>query len=202
MTSANVYDASMLPAFASGSRAPLWWAILLLVVIETMVFATFIASYFYLRFNVAYWPPAGAELPKLLLPTLNTLVLMASSAAVYWADSGISRHGDVRRLKIGMALAILLSLVFLTLKVIEYYQVEYFWDTHAYGSLIWTIVIFHSAHVGSVTLKGGVVLTQAFQGHFTRYRHLGVQVNGIYWHFVVLIWIPLYLTIYIVPRIA
>jgi cytochrome c oxidase subunit III len=64
------------------------------------------------------------------------------------------------------------------------------------------MVIFHSAHVASVLLKGIVVLVMAFRGHFTRYRHLGVQVNGIYWHFVVGIWIPLYLTIYWTPRIA
>ncbi len=202
MSPVTAYDVSHFPVLVSGSRAPLWWAMLLLVVIETMVFATFISSYYYLRFHAPYWPPVGAKLPELTLPTINTLVLLASSAAVVYADSGISRYGNVTRLKVGMSIAILLSLVFLTLKIVEYYDVEYFWDNHAYGSIIWTIVIFHAAHVASVTLKGMVVLTLAFRGHFTRYRHLGVQVNGLYWHFVVLIWIPLYITIYITPRLA
>jgi cytochrome c oxidase subunit III len=202
MSPISALDVSRLPVFASGSRALLWWGMFLLVVIETMVFATFISSYYYLRFHAPHWPPAGESLPQIVLPTINTLVLLASSVAVFYADSGISRHGDVKRLKTGMAIAVLLSLVFLALKILEYSAVGYFWDTHAYGTIVWTIVVFHSAHVASVTLKGSVVLVLAFRGHFTRYRHLGVQINGIYWHFVVLIWIPLYITIYITPRIT
>jgi cytochrome c oxidase subunit III len=202
MSPTSALDVSRLPVFASGDRAPLWWGMFLLVVIETMVFATFISSYYYLRFHAPHWPPAGESLPQIVLPTINTLVLLASSVAVFYADSGISRHGDVKRLKIGMAIAVLLSLVFLSLKILEYSDVGYFWDTHAYGTIVWTVVVFHSAHVASVTLKGSVVLVLAFRGHFTRYRHLGVQINGIYWHFVVLIWIPLYITIYITPRIT
>jgi cytochrome c oxidase subunit III len=202
MTRTTALDVSHLPTFASGSRAPLWWGILFLVIIEAIVFSTFIATYFYLRFHAPNWPPAGEPLPELLLPTINTLVLIGSSLAVYYADSGISKEGDVKRLKIGISLAIVFSATFLVLKVVEYHDSDYFWDTHAYGSIVWTMVIFHSAHVASVLLKGIVVLVMAFRGHFTRYRHLGVQVNGIYWHFVVGIWIPLYLTIYWTPRIA
>jgi cytochrome c oxidase subunit III len=201
-TPAYAIDVSRLPVFATGSRAPVGWGMLFLVIIEAVVFATFISTYFYLRFLAPYWPPAGEELPELLLPTLNSLVLLASSGAIYYADTGISKHGDVRRLKIGMAIAVVLSILFVSLKVVEYYDSGYFWDSHAYGSIVWTIVVFHSSHVASVTLKGIVVLVLAFRGHFTRYRHLGVKINGIYWHFVVLIWIPLFITIYITPRIS
>jgi cytochrome c oxidase subunit III len=202
MSTVTVMDASHLPVYATGSRAPLWWAVLFLVIIEAIVFSTFIATYFYLRFHAPYWPPVGEPLPELLLPTINTVVLIGSSLAIWYADSGISHYGDVKRLKVGVSFAILFSAMFLILKVVEYHDSTYFWDTHAYGSIVWTMVVFHSAHVGSVLLKGVVVLVLAFRGHFTRYRHLGVQVNGIYWHFVVGIWIPLYLTIYWTPRIA
>jgi cytochrome c oxidase subunit III len=201
-TPAYAIDVSRLPVFATGSRAPLWWGMIFLVFIEAVVFATFISTYFYFRFLSPYWPPAGEKLPELLLPTLNSLVLIGSSVAIYYADTGISKHGDVRRLKIGVAIAILLSMLFVALKVVEYYDSDYFWDSHAYGSIVWTIVVFHSSHVASVTLKGIVVLVLAFRGHFTKYRHLGVKINGIYWHFVVLIWIPLFITIYLTPRIS
>jgi cytochrome c oxidase subunit III len=193
-------DVGRLPVLVSGSRAPLWWAMLFLVIIECVVFGTFITSYFYYRSLAPQWPPAGINPPDLLLPTINTLILVGSSMAIWWADNGIKK-GDAARLKIGAFAAILFSAVFLILKVWEYADVKYFWDTNAYGSVIWTMIVFHSAHVASVLLKGVVVLVLAFRGYFTRHRHLGVDVNGLYWHFVVVIWIPIYLTIYIVPRL-
>ncbi len=202
MTSpAAAIDVSRLPTLASGSRAPLWWAMLFLVIIEAMVFALFITTYFYLRFLSPHWPPVGEKLPELLLPTINTIILIGSSAAIVWADGGISKYGDQRRLIIGVALSALLGVIFVALKVVEYHDKEYYWDSHAYGSIIWTIIIFHSSHVASVVLKAVVVLALAIRGHFTKYRHIGVQINGLYWHFVVGIWIPLYITIYLVPRI-
>jgi cytochrome c oxidase subunit III len=193
-------DVSHFPALHSGHRSPLWWAMVGLITIEIVVFTTLISSYLYLRFHAPEWPPAGAEPPELMLPTVNTLILIGSSISMWWADRGIEDHGDERRLKIGLALAMAFSFIFLVLKVVEYRDVEYSWASHAYGSIIWTMIIFHSAHVLSVFLKGVVVEILAFRGHFTKERHLGVQINGLYWHFVVVIWIPLYFTIYWVPR--
>ncbi len=188
-----------LPVLLTGARAPLWWAMLLLITIETMVFATFISSYLFLRFTAPAWPPGEIEPPDLTLPVVNSLILLASSAAVFWADRGIKK-GDQRRLKIGMGAGIFLGLVFLVLKVVEYRDVDYYWNTHAYGSIIWAIIIFHSTHVGAVVAKGCVMELLAFRGYFTEKRHLGIDINGIYWHFVALIWIPLFITIYLVPR--
>jgi cytochrome c oxidase subunit III len=200
MSHAATLDVSRLPVYASGPRALLWWGMFLLVTIESVVFATFIASYLFLRFVSPEWPPAGITPPELLLPTVNTLVLVASSIAVYWGDNGIKK-GDVTRLLIGVGAAILFSALFLVLKVVEYADADYWWDTNAYGSIIWTIVIFHSAHVASVLLKGCVVFVLGARGHFDSERHLGAQINGLYWHFVVGIWIPLYFVLYWVPRL-
>jgi cytochrome c oxidase subunit III len=200
MSEPATIDVARLPVYASGSRGLLWWGMIMLVTIEVMVFSTFVSSYFFYRSMAPQWPPAGTSPPDLLLPTINTFVLILSSVSIWWADNGIKK-GDVTRLKIGAGAAILFSAMFLVLKVVEYSDVSYYWDTHAYGSVIWTIILFHSAHVGSVLLKGIVVEVLAFRGHFTAERHLGVDINGIYWHFVVVIWIPLYITIYWVPRI-
>lgn len=194
-------DVAELPALVQGHRGGLWWGMVGLVLVEVVVFAVLIASYYYLKFLAPHWPPAGEKLPELLLPSVNTVVLLASSAAVYYGDKSISEKGDVRGLKIGMGTAAALALVFLTLKVVEYSRVGYFWDSHAYGSTVWTMIVFHSSHVASVVLKTVVVLALAFRGHWTRERCQGVKINGLYWHFVVLIWIPLYLTIYWSPRI-
>jgi cytochrome c oxidase subunit III len=201
MSERMVIDASELPALVKGPRGSLWWGMSLLILIEIVVFTALIATYFYLKFLNPHWPPPGEPLPKVVLPTINTLVLAGSSAAVFYGDRSISERGDKRGLVIGMGLAMALGVVFLVLKIVEYSQVEYFWDSHAYGSIVWTMIVFHSSHVLSVVLKTITVLALAYNGHWTRERCQGVKVNGLYWHFVVVIWIPLYLTIYWSPRI-
>lgn len=198
--SAATIDVSHLPNLVQKSRAPLWWAMVLLLVIESMVFGTLAASYFYLRMNQAEWPPAGVDPPELLLPTINTLLLLASSIPVYLADKGIT-EGKVRRLVWGMGVAAVMAILFLILKVIEYSDVSYSWDDHAYGSIVWLIVGFHSSHVLSVVGKTVVVAVLGARGYFNRERNLGVQINGLYWHFVVVVWIPMYAVIYWAPRL-
>lgn len=201
MSERLVLDVSDYPTLVKGPRGALWWGMLALVIIEVVVFAVLISSYFYLRFLAPHWPPMGEKYPELFLPTVNTLVLIGSSGAVYMADKAIAERGDKRALNLWLAGSVLLAAVFLVLKVVEYAQKEYFWDTHAYGSVVWTIVVFHSSHVLSVVLKTLVVIALGLKGHWTKERHQGVKVNGLYWHFVVGIWIPLYLTIYWSPRI-
>ncbi|HUF34568.1 MAG TPA: cytochrome c oxidase subunit 3, partial [Gemmatimonadales bacterium] len=90
---------------------------------------------------------------------------------------------------------------FLAIKYVEYSGLSYDWSSHAYGSITWTMSGFHAAHVMGVLLKGLVVEALAWKGHFTRERRLGVQINGLYWHFVVVVWIPLYFTLYWSPRL-
>lgn len=194
-----VMDVSGLSPYTTGARSPLYWGMLGIILIETMVFGSLVSSYFYLRAQSVDWPPAGTEPPELLLPTVNTVLLLVSSLVLHWGDSAIKR-GDQRRLALGLLGAALLGALFLVLKVVEYSEVSYQWDSHAYGSIVWTIIGFHSAHVLALLLKTVVVDTLAFRRYFTRERRMGVTINGIYWHFVVLIWIPLYVVLYLVPR--
>lgn len=200
MRATVVADYSGFRPYQEGSNAPLFWGMNGMILIEAMVFGSLVSAYFFLRAQSPEWPPGGTEPPKLLLPTINTLVLIASSFALHWADTGIKK-GDQRRLFHGLLGASGLAAVFLILKVIEYSDVPYRWDTHAYGSVVWTIVGFHSTHVLSLMLKTVVVATLSAREYFTSERRLGVTINGIYWHFVVAVWIPLYIVLYWVPRI-
>lgn len=199
MTVARIVPAEALPANLSDRRAPVWWGVVLMIVIEATVFASLIASYFYLKAGSPVWPPDGIAPPELLLPSVNAGILLLSSLPVWWADSGI-RKGDQRRLKIGLAAGFVLGVAFLALKYIEYSTKDYTWSTNAYGSIVWTITGFHSAHVVVLLIKTLVVETLAFRGYFSERRNIGVQVNGLYWHFVVLAWVPLFTTLYLSPR--
>lgn len=197
---AFVLDASELTRSAGDARHPLWWGFLAMIAIESTVFASLLASYFYLRMGADAWPPEPIPLPELMLPTVNTLILLASSGVMHWADRKISR-GEERQLAIGLTLGVLIALIFLGLKAYEYgAHVHYRWSDHAYGSIVWTIVGFHSAHVAALVLKTVVVATLAWRGYFTREWRLAITTNGLYWHFVVIVWIPLYVVLYWAPR--
>lgn len=199
MTMARVIAPDALPANLSDKRAPIWWGMVLMIAIEATVFGALIASYFYLKVGAPVWPPDGIAPPDLLLPSINAGILLLSSLPVWWADRGIQK-GDTGRLKLGLAVGFLMGVVFLVLKYIEYSGNDYSWSTNAYGSIVWTITGFHSAHVIVLLIKTLVVEVLAFRGYFSEQRNIGVQVNGLYWHFVVLAWVPLFATLYLSPR--
>jgi cytochrome c oxidase subunit I+III len=185
---------------SKGGRPTYWWGMLMLILIEAVVFGSLIASYFYLRAGTDEWPPELVGKPELLLPTINTFILLASSVPIYLADRGI-RRGDQTRLKLGLVGSFALGATFVVIKFIEYGSVgyEYGWTRNAYNSIVWMIILYHTVHVITLLIKTLVVGTWAFQGQFTEERNSAVQVNGIYWHFVVLVWLPLYATIYLSP---
>jgi cytochrome c oxidase subunit III len=199
--SARVLDVSRYSPYNSGSAATLWWGFIGLITIEIVVFSSLISSYFYLRLVAREWPPAGVAPPDLTISTINTALLIASSVCVHLADQGI-RKGNARRLKVGLGVAAVIVLVFLVLKGLEYSKMEYRWDSHAYGAIVWTLTGFHTAHVVTLVLKTLVVETLALRGYFNAERNLGVQVNGLYWHFVVVVWLPIYFVVYYVPRLG
>jgi cytochrome c oxidase subunit III len=200
MSHQPVIRGDALPVRVSGSRHPLWWGMIMLILIEFTVFASLIVSYFYYRAGSIVWPLGGIERPSLLLPTIGEGLVVLSGATIYWGYRGI-KHGNRRRLMIGLALSWLLAAVFLLLKVIEYSGLDYRWDTNAYGSLVWTINGFHAGHTVSVMIFTTVVFILAWQGYFRADRYLGVQINTLYWLYVVIVSLPVYATIYLSPYV-
>jgi cytochrome c oxidase subunit III len=195
------FDAGHFGGYNQSHEAPIWWGIVGLILIESVVFSTLIASYFYLGFRQPTWPLPGIKDPDLLMPSIGTALLLASSISMALADRAIKRDNAVT-LKWGLLISALLAAGFLVLKIIEYSDKEYLWDSHPYGSIVWLIIGFHSMHVVSLLLKTVVVDVLAFRGFFTRRNRIAVTVNGFYWHFVVLVWIPLFAVIYLSPRLS
>jgi cytochrome c oxidase subunit I+III len=183
-----------------GINPPFWWGMVMLVLIESVVFASLISTYIYLRYNNFEWPLGPIDPPDLLLPTINATILLASSIPMAYADNSIKK-GNQAGLKIGLVICFIMGVVFLVLKYVEYSDLNYNWASNAYGSIVWTITGFHSAHVASLLIKTVVVGVLAFQGYFNERRHAAVDANGLYWHFVVAVWVPLFLLLYIFPRL-
>jgi cytochrome c oxidase subunit 3 len=193
-------DASQYPDYSYGLQAPVWWGMVGLVAVEATVFATLIVSFFYLKTGHVAWPPDGTSPPELLLPTIATVLLLASVLPVYYSDKAIKRD-DAGPLKVWPLASIALALAFLAIKAYEYSHIGFWWDTHAYGSVVWTMIGLHTAHVLAVILKTLVIVYLARRDYFHHQRRIGVTVNGLYWYFVALVWLPLYATIYLGSRI-
>jgi heme/copper-type cytochrome/quinol oxidase subunit 3 len=171
----------------------------LLIATEASLFGYLLFSYFYLASMArGAWPPAGPPELRLALP--NTGILLLSSGAMWWAESGICR-GRSGRLLGGLLLALALGVAFLAIQVVEYRHQTFGPSTDAYGSLFYTITGFHGAHVALGLLMIAVVALRAALGHFSAGRHLAVTNVSWYWHFVDVVWLAVFASLYLSPRL-
>jgi heme/copper-type cytochrome/quinol oxidase subunit 3 len=191
--------APALPRELAGPRATGWWGVVLLIANEAALFGALLTGYFYLRFNAPTWPLGGIKPPDLLLPGINTVLLVSSSVAVMWAEHGVTR-GHQWHLRLGLAVAFVLGLAFLGVQLYEYSQETFTPQVNAYGSLFYTITGLHGLHVLAGLIMLGVVQVRAWLGHFNERRYLGVQGAAMYWHFVDVVWLFVFSIVYVSPH--
>ncbi len=189
-----------LPIEVSDLSAPGSWGMLLLIATDAAIFACLLASYFFLQAGSAPWPPDGIKKPDLGLITINTFILWGSSIPMQWAESSI-RHGHRGRLASGLALAFGMAALFLVLQGVEYAHKAFSPQTNAYGSLFYAITGFHGLHVFGAMLANAVIQVRAWLGHFSRSRTLAVRNVVLFWHFVDLIWVFVFASLYLSPYV-
>jgi heme/copper-type cytochrome/quinol oxidase subunit 3 len=187
----------LLPA-STREHPPGWWAMVCLIITEGALFAYFLFSYFYLESMSPQWPPNN--LPELKLAGPNTVILIASSFVIWWAARGI-KSGEQIRLRIGLLITAIMGIVFLVIQSREYAGLKFTASSHAYGSLFITITAFHFAHVVVGVLMILTTALRAWLGHFTAHRHLAVTNTALYWHFVDVVWLFVFTSLYLTPRI-
>jgi cytochrome c oxidase subunit 3 len=173
--------------------------ILLFIVSEVMLFGAFFASYFFLRVvaNEGPWPPEGFELP-VAVAGVNTAILVSSSFTIHWALESV-RKGNRRGLIVGLAATWLLGATFLFIQINEYIHIGFSARDTSFGSIFYGLTGLHGAHVFVGLLLLTFANIRVWRGHFGREPkdHLGVEVPGIYWHFVDVMWIIVFTTVYI-----
>lgn len=174
--------------------------ILIFILSEVMLFGAFFAAYFFLRVvaDPDSWPPTGVELP-VLVAGVNTVVLVSSSFSVHYALQAIKR-GNHRGLKLGLGITWLLGATFLFIQINEYVHIGFSPRDGAFGTIFFSLTGLHGAHVFIGLLLLTFANVRAWRGHFgpEQKDHLGVEVPGIYWHFVDIMWIIVFLAIYII----
>ena len=163
---------------------------------EVMLFAALFAAYFVIRGESGGWPPNGQERPELLLPGVNTLLLVSSSFTMQWAVRAIGR-GQLASMRLGLRLTILLGTVFILIQGYEFANNGFGLDDGVFGSTFYTLTGFHGAHVLAGLGIMAIVAARARHGHISQEHHTIVESASYYWHFVDVVWLFLFSTLYV-----
>jgi cytochrome c oxidase subunit 3 len=180
------------------------YGMILFIASEVMFFV----AWFWAYFNAALfpsmhegiggvWPPSGVELlDPFVFPLINTVILLLSGTTVTWAHHALI-HGDRKGLKQGLWLTIILGLTFSAVQAFEYHHAEFAFGGNIYGSVFYMATGFHGFHVVIGTIFLIVCLIRAYKGHFTPQQHFGFEAAAWYWHFVDVVWLFLFISIYV-----
>jgi cytochrome c oxidase subunit III len=185
------------PANRSSRVEPQFLGMLLFIISEIMLFGAFFTAYFFIRVvaESPWFPFDGLELP-VGIAGVNTAILISSSFTMHWALEG-ARNDNHNAMKMGLLTTFLLGLTFLTIQVNEYVHLGFAISDNAESTVFYGLTGLHGAHVfvGLTLLSFATI--RAFRGHFSSKEHRGVEVPGIYWHFVDVMWIFVFTTIYL-----
>ena len=168
----------------------------LFIASEVMFFGGLFAAYFNIRAQAPEWPPAGLEHLHASVPGFFTVLLLLSSVTMQMAVFAI-RRGNVRALTRWTAITIVLGVVFLCGQVYDYSTLDFTIRDGVYGSTFYTLTGFHGAHVFGGVMYLVIVLVRSMTGQFTARHHAAVEGASMYWHFVDVVWVALFLTLYV-----
>ncbi len=184
---------------------------------EVMFFTGLIGAYIILRFGAGDWALPGIPLEEggtplaINLTAFNTFMLICSSVTMVKAFAAIE-HGDQKGLRVFLLATVLLGSAFVGIQVYEYMKLahegflpvcsaelaEMVPNCGLFGSTFYVMTGFHGTHVSLGVLCMIWVTVKAFRGAYSRENHGGVEVIGLYWHFVDLVWILLFTIVYLI----
>jgi cytochrome c oxidase subunit 3 len=174
----------------------------LFIASEVMFFAAFFWAFFdsalFPREAIGHiWPPKSiTPLDPYAIPLLNTLILLTSGCTVTWAHHAL-KHNDRNGLIQGLALTVLLGIMFTSFQAWEYLHAPFGFKDGIYTSTFFMATGFHGFHVIVGTIFLLVCLVRAIKGHFKPDHHFGFEAAAWYWHFVDVVWLFLFSFVYI-----
>ena len=170
--------------------------VLLFIISEAMLFGSFFTAYFFIRVvqNEA-WPPEPFDF-QVAIAGMNTVILLTSSFTMHYALHSIKR-GNRIGLQVGLATTFFMGAVFLGTQVNEYFKAGFSIHDGAFASVFYGLTGLHGLHVFVGLTLLAIMNIRAWRGHFSPEAHMGVEMAGIYWHFVDVMWIIVFLTVYI-----
>nr|WBU93932.1 cytochrome c oxidase subunit III [Drosophila paulistorum] len=177
------------------------WGMILFILSEILFFVSFFWAFFHSSLSPAIelgasWPPMGIiSFNPFQIPLLNTAILLASGVTVTWAHHSLmeSNHSQTTQ---GLFFTVLLGIYFTILQAYEYIEAPFTIADSVYGSTFYMATGFHGIHVLIGTTFLLICLLRHLNNHFSKNHHFGFEAAAWYWHFVDVVWLFLYITIY------
>jgi cytochrome c oxidase subunit III len=165
---------------------------------DSMTFIGFFAALLIYRAIMPVWPPEGMPEFELLIPIINTAILVTSSFVMHEGQKAL-KQDNIRGLQKWFGITAAMGAVFLAGQVYEYSHAEFSLTTNLLASCFYVLTGFHGLHVMTGVLLILCVLWRSRQeGHYSSGSHFGVEAAEIYWHFVDVIWLVLFVLVYLI----
>jgi cytochrome c oxidase subunit 3 len=165
---------------------------------EVMLFGAFFTAFFYIRYQGKYpvYPPLPYDIPK-TLTGINTAILVSSSFTMHWALISVKRNNRLG-LILGLFFTLGLGLTFLGIQIYEYRNIGFTPESGAFASTFFCLTGLHGTHVFLGATLLSIALVRSLRGHYSAENHMGVELTGIYWHFVDFVWVVLFAVVYLI----
>ena len=199
MTTSNV-DVSGLPTTTFNHRSLAWWGTLGFMAIEGTTLFIGVVAYFYLSRNFQTWPPEHTLRPSVLWPTVQVLLLLASLVPAVLADRAAFRI-DLPKLRQWFVVMLLFEVVSVIVRWQEFLSLNVRWDSNAYGSAAWTLVGLHSTLLVADLIETAVLTAILFSSRVLDRHYSDATDVTFYWYFLVALWVPIYVIVYLSPRL-
>nr|UJY96970.1 cytochrome c oxidase subunit III [Potamometra berezowskii] len=177
------------------------WGMILFIISEIFFFVSFFWAFFHSSLAPTIeigmtWPPKGIQtFNPMDIPLLNTTILLSSGITITWAHHSIMNKNHSQTIK-GLFLTVTLGIYFSILQAYEYLESPFTISDSVYGSCFFMATGFHGIHVIIGTTFLMVCLVRTMKFHFSNQHHFGFEAAAWYWHFVDVVWLFLYISIY------
>ncbi|HHP7230201.1 MAG TPA: heme-copper oxidase subunit III [Xenococcaceae cyanobacterium] len=173
------------------------FGVILFLVADSMTFIGFFAAFLIYRSIMPAWPPEGTPELELLVPIINTAILVSSSFVMHKGQVALKKN-DIKGLQLWFGITAAMGLAFLLGQSYEYFHAEFGLTTNLFASCFYALTGFHGLHVTvGVLLILAVLWRSRTEGHYSSSSHFGVEAAEIYWHFVDVIWLILFILVYL-----
>nr|YP_010625978.1 cytochrome c oxidase subunit III [Parainocellia braueri]WBK02724.1 cytochrome c oxidase subunit III [Parainocellia braueri] len=177
------------------------YGMILFIISEVFFFVSFFWAFFHSSLSPAIeigsmWPPKGINpFNPMQIPLLNTVILLSSGLTVTWAHHSILENNYNQAIQ-SLFFTVILGIYFTMLQAYEYYEASFTISDAVYGSTFFMATGFHGLHVIIGTTFLIICLLRQISSHFSSNHHFGFEASAWYWHFVDVVWLFLYISIY------
>nr|YP_009652902.1 cytochrome c oxidase subunit III [Andrena chekiangensis]QCG69815.1 cytochrome c oxidase subunit III [Andrena chekiangensis] len=176
-------------------------SMILFIISELLFFVAFFWTYFHSSITPSIeigmnWPPSSInQFNPYNIPLLNSIILISSGITITWSHHALMSNKALET-KVSMFMTIILGVYFTMLQIFEYLEAPFCFNDSVYGSIFFMTTGFHGSHVNIGLIFLVSCFTRMMKNHFSKMHHLNFETASWYWHFVDIIWLFVYITIY------